>query len=157
MTIVKLSEIKNGLDSIGDEVKAYLDTQTGKVIVVMDDELSAAEDGDELDELDDWQREAVEQAKAIQAGEGSRYLCLPDKFDINEWEMMESFALSVENEEHSDRLQDAIHGSGAFRRFKSCAHHLGLIDDWYKFRDNEYRQKALDWCEAHDIKVDTEA
>ena len=61
---------------------------------------------------------------------------LPDRFEINEWDMMRDFAGSVENEDHSETLLHAIHGKGAFRYFKDRVHDLALADAWHKFRDD---------------------
>ncbi len=61
--------------------------------------------------------------------------------------MMESFAY-----DRDERLVNAIKGSGAFRRFKDMAEEIGLIDDWYEFRDNCYRERAKEWCESHGIE-----
>lgn len=146
---VKLSAIVDALDSIGDETQAYLDRQTGEVIVLMDEELSAAEDDDDPAEYPEWQRKSIEQARAVQADDSGRFVALPDRFEINEWDMMRDFAESVRDEEHSRILLQAIHGRGAFRYFKDRVHDLGLADAWYKFRDGRYRQAALDWCDAN--------
>ena len=31
------------------------------------------------------------------------------------------------------------------------AEDVGLIQEWYEFRDNCYRSRAEDWCRAHDL------
>jgi len=148
----------DGLEMGGDETRAFLDTQTGKVVFLMEEELVAAEDDeDDGTGLAEWERKSIEQAKAVLADEGGRFLDLPDRFDINEWDMMRDFATGLENEGHSEALVNAIHGRGAFRYFKDRIHELGLADAWYKFRDGEYRQTASDWCEAHGLKLDADA
>jgi hypothetical protein len=157
---VKLSAIVDALDMQSDETHAFLDKQTGEVVVLSDEELRAAEDGDDLDDYPEWQRENVERAKAVQAdegGDGGRFLPLPDRFEINEWDMMRDFAAGLENEDHAEALLNAIHGRGAFRYFKDRVHELGLADAWYTFRDGQYRQAALDWCEVHGIEADADA
>ena len=64
---------------------------------------------------------------------------------------MERFCLSVEDEERSDALLDAIKGKGAFRRFKDKVHAFGIADNWYEFRDDALKRLAVDWCEANGI------
>lgn len=157
MPSVKLSAIVEALDMQSDESHAFLDKQTGKVFSLSDEEIRAAEDDDDLSHYSEWQLENIEQAKAVQAdesGDGGRFLSLPDQFDVKEWDMMRDFAASQDNEEHADILLRAIHGKGAFRYFKDRVHELGLADAWYKFRDRQYSQVALDWCKAHGIEVD---
>lgn len=157
---VKLSTIIDALEMPGDEAHAFLDKQTGEVVVLSDEELRAAENDDDPADYPEWQRENIEQAKAVQADEGSdggRFIPLPDRFEIDEWDMMRDFTAGLENEDHAEVLLNAIHGRGAFRYFKDRVHEMGLADAWYKFRDGRYRQAALDWCEAHGIEADAGA
>ena len=156
MPRVKLSDIMDGLESVGDEMRAYLDKQMGNVVFLMDDELVAAEDDEELTDCDQWEQESTEQAKAVLADDGERFLALPDRFDINEWDMMRDFALSLDNEGHSEALLNAIHGRGAFRYFKDRIYELGLADAWHTFREGKYRQIALDWCQDNGIEAEVE-
>ena len=76
-----------------------------------------------------------------------RLIPLPDRFEINEYHMMEAFAY-----DRNERLVRAIQGRGAFRHFKNTAEDIGLIDDWYEFRDNCYKSRAEDWCREHDLE-----
>jgi hypothetical protein len=155
---VKLSAILDALEMQGDETHAFLDRQSGDVVVLTDEELGAAEEEDaDLSDYPDWQREAIEQAKAVQADEGGRFVALPDRFEIDEWEMMRDFALSVEDEAISAALLDAIHGRGAFRYFKDQVRERGLAESWHEFRAGRYRQIASDWCEAHGLELDAGA
>jgi hypothetical protein len=154
---VKLSAIVDAMDMQFDETHALLDKQTGEVIVLSDEELRAAEDGEDAARYPEWQRDNIERAKAVQADDGKRFLELPGRFEINEWDMMRDFALGLDNEAHAEMLLKAIDGKGAFRYFKDRIHELGLADAWYKFRDRQYRQAALDWCEAKGIEVDPDA
>lgn len=157
---VKLSAILELMDMPSEEMQAYLDKQTGEVILFSEEERLAAEEDDDPADYPDWQRKGIEQAKAVRADEdsdGDRFLPLPGRFDINEWDMMQDFATDQENESHAEMLLHAIHGKGAFRYFKDRIHELGLTDAWYKFRDGQYRQIALDWCEAHGIDADVNA
>jgi len=153
---VKLSALLNALEIQFDETHTYVDRQTGEVVVLSDEELRAAEDADDLSDYPEWQRENIEQAKALQTDE-DRFVSLPDRFEINEWEMMRDFALSVEDEAASGALMNAIQGRGAFRYFKDQLHERGLTKSWYAFRDGRYRQIAMDWCEANGLELDTGA
>ncbi len=157
MPRARLSAIVEALEMQGDETHAFLDRQTGEVVVLMDEELGAAEEGADLSDYPDWQREAIEQAKAVGADEGGRFVALPDRFETNEWEMMRDFALGVEDEAVSGALLDAIHGRGAFRYFKDQVRERGLAESWYEFRAGRYRQIALDWCKEQGVEADTSA
>ena len=75
----------------------------------------------------------------------------PDQFEVHEWSIMERFSASVEDERRRDALLDAIHGSGAFRRFKDTICRLGVEDDWYRFRDSAIEEVAIEWLEDEGI------
>lgn len=62
--------------------------------------------------------------------------------------MMERFCYSIKNERKMGALLEAINGRGAFRRFKDKVISLGLDDQWYQYRDECYKQFAMDWCNA---------
>jgi hypothetical protein len=157
MPRARLSAIVEALEMQGDETHAFLDRQTGEVVVLTDEELGAAEEDADPSGYPAWQREAIEQAKAVQADEGGRFVALPDRFETNEWEMMRDFALGVEDETASDALLDAIRGRGAFRYFKDQVRERGLAESWSEFRAGRYRQMALDWCEEQGVEADMSA
>jgi len=76
---------------------------------------------------------------------------LPGKFEIHEWSIMERFARSLTDAAESDELDAALHGRGAFRRFKDAAHRLGIADEWYQFRQTALEEIATEFLEAHGI------
>jgi hypothetical protein len=78
-------------------------------------------------------------------------LRLPTSFEIHEWSIMEDFADSVRLRRVGDELDDALHGSGAFRNFRATLRRHGIESGWSRFFENELRRIAIDWCEKHDI------
>jgi len=77
---------------------------------------------------------------------------LPTKYDLNEYQIMEEFVLSLKDRRASELLYTSIKGKGAFRRFKDTLHRLQLADEWYVYRDAELRQIAIDWCESNQVQ-----
>ena len=73
-------------------------------------------------------------------------------YDINEYEMMEEFADTIEDVRLQNQLYISLNGSGAFRRFKDTCINYDIIDDWYKFRDEKYKDIAINWCQENNIK-----
>jgi hypothetical protein len=150
MTVqVKLQDILEGMDFQSDERSTYLNTTTGEVVFITDEELRAAEENAPLEDFPEWQHDAIRIAGEIL--ETDHYLPLPDRFEINEYRMMERFCLSVDDEDMRDDLCDAIRGRGAFRRFKDRMQAYGMAEDCYRYRDEALREIAMAWCEAHDI------
>ena len=150
---VKLNEIIEGLEFQSDESSSFLDKTTGKVVLISDYEISAAEDGDPIEDFPDWEQDLVRIATEI-VGETGNYIDLPTKFDIDEYSIMEKFCLSLNDSEMSDNLYSSIKGSGAFRRFKDAVHEYDIADDWYKYRNDALKEIAIEWCKEKGIEFD---
>ena len=80
------------------------------------------------------------------------YLELPSSFDINEYEFMRDFCFLVEEEPAKNDLLSAIQGRGAFRRFKDRVACLGMLDEWYQYRNGRHRTIAVEWCEENGVE-----
>ena len=66
---------------------------------------------------------------------------------------MERFIFTVEDDRLSNELEYAIHGRGAFRRFKDLlARHPQVQQAWYDFKDERNEQRMLDWLDYHGIE-----
>ena len=146
---VKLSDLIEGMDFQSDECFSYLNTATGEVVSVTTEELRAVEEDAPLEDFPAWQHEAIRIAGEIL--ETDHYLLLPDRFEINEYRMMERFCLSVDDEDIRDDLCNATRGRGAFRYFKDRMHAYSIAEEWYQYRDAALREIAIAWCEEHGI------
>ena len=104
--------------------------------------------------MPDWQLEAIEDAKRVLDSED--FVQLPDRFEIHEWDIMRRFCDTVDDARVRDALHRAIRGRGAFRYFKDTAHETGVIDDWYRYRDQAMREIAADFLNAEGIPFDPE-
>lgn len=80
------------------------------------------------------------------------YIPFPDQFDIHEYEIMERFCLSLNDENLREAMYSSIKGSGAFRRFKDNIYKFGISDDWYKYKDEAFQEIAKHWCEENNIE-----
>src|SRR6058998_2329851 len=105
---VKLSDLIEGMDFQSDEQSSFLNLTTGEVVSVTDEELRAAENDEPLEDFPDWQHDAVRIARDIV--ETDHYLPLPDRFEMHEYQIMELFCLSIEDEDIRDDLCDVIRG-----------------------------------------------
>jgi hypothetical protein len=154
MKPVKLKDIVDELEIQMDEYKKYLNKATGEIITVSTEELSIAEEseeGDDFSDYPDWQRDSIRDALDI-IENWENYIELPDKWEIDEYRIMEEFCGSIKNDRISDALYSAIRGRGAFRRFKDAIHRYGVEDDWYRFRKEALKNIAMEWCEENGIK-----
>lgn len=63
------------------------------------------------------------------------------------YEDMADFAAGVSDEKASGRLERAIRGRGAFRRFKDELHeeYPELLTIWHRFHDVRAKRRAVEW------------
>jgi len=139
-----------------DEMKAYLNLTTGEIFTITQDDLAESAigiDGDGLEDLVDLDEEFDSEflVKMDKNKDSDEYIQLPSRFDINEYQIMKGFYLSYPDEEIRYVLLDAIHGSGAFGRFKKMVNHFEIQDAWYQYRDRAYKEFAIDWLDSHRI------
>jgi Uncharacterised protein family (UPF0158) len=153
MTIeVKLGVIIEALEMADDSISSYLDVETGEVYSITEEEFDFAEDPKtDVEELPDWQREAVKLARSIQQQEGKRYLALPDKFDVHEWAIMDRFSMTLRNAQIRSDFHNGIRGAGAFRLFKHLLTEYNLWDAWNQFKQAELQNMAIEWCKENGI------
>lgn len=55
---------------------------------------------------------------------------------------MEEFIWTLKGEK-ADKLECAIRGRGAFRRFKDMVDGMGISQQWYDFQAEYYRKLAI--------------
>ena len=132
---VKLSEVIDALEFTNDEIEYYYNPDTGEIFM---SNIGDFEDLDE-DELDELFEKSI---------------MLPTRYDINEYGMMEDFAETIKDVRLQNQLYISLNGSGAFRRFKDTCINFDIINDWYKFRDEKYKELAINWCRENHIEFE---
>lgn len=132
---IKLSEVIDALDFANDEIEYYYNPDTEEVFL---SNIGEFEDlnVDELDELFE------------------KSIMLPTQYDIHEYSIMEDFVETIDDTRLQNQLYIALNGSGAFRRFKDTCINFDVINDWYKFRDERYREIAIAWCKKNNIEFE---
>lgn len=136
---VPLKLIVQGLEMASDQYSQYLDIEEMKIVLLP---------------LNDPSPEDLELGERIKQEYESRYFLLPDPREINDYRIMRNFVYSLNEGDVKDELESALHGKGAFRRFKSAVHYTGMNNIWYSFRDTVYRETALKWCRKHNFSSD---
>jgi hypothetical protein len=136
------------------ELTGYLDTETGEIISMPDSVMRAVEDSDEAAEaLPDWEQELVETAENILGDEKNRFLLIPKRESREGYEIMVAFAETVRGKGLREKLEIALNGKGAFRRFRSVLNdHPAELERWYKFKDDWMREEAIQWLIMNGIE-----
>jgi hypothetical protein len=133
---VKLSEILMGLEFRNSENFVFLNIKSGAVVFVSEDCISGEDEEFDIEYYDS----------------NKDYISLPDNFDIDGYRMMQDFIGIVTDDNIAETLSISINGSGAFRRFKEHLYQFGIQDAWFVYRDNEYKQVAIEWCQDNNVE-----
>jgi hypothetical protein len=147
--IVSIKDVVNEMDVLSDEYSAFLNRHTGELVTLSNEEISAAEEDDNIDEYPEWQQDMILKAKEVINSDD--YLPLPNKFEIHEYHIMEKFCHTIEDDKIRWNLLDKIRGRGAFSRFKNAIQMNGIEEEWYRFRQEELEKIAIDWLEVNQI------
>ena len=136
---VYLREVLDALDAATDSTVFVFSKRRNRVLLFV--EGSLADDLEENITLEDA------------LNDPDRYIPLPREYEIHEYQIMENFVNSLENEDAACELLHAMQGKGAFRRFKEMLSLLSLEDRWYNHREEAYEKIAVEWCVKNGIKV----
>jgi hypothetical protein len=153
MTIAAaLDDLIDALEEQSDTSYAFLDRETGEVIMMSDESLSLSDaEPEAIESLPEWQKE--EAALALRIATTERYLPLPDRADVNEWSIMRNFCEQLPQSKARASLLDAVHGNHPFRRFKDQIANLNLWEPWNQFRRSAFAEILGPWCEQNGITL----
>ncbi|MEL6339534.1 MAG: UPF0158 family protein [Myxococcota bacterium] len=117
------------------EVRCFLSLETGKVLKLPPGDPRLAE-----------VREAIASYAPIET--------IPSRI---QYQWLDEFIRSVEDEVLRERMEAAINGKGAFRRFKDIL--LTLPEErrrWFEFRDHKMRERIGEWVRERGIEPENE-
>jgi hypothetical protein len=169
---VDLEELEMAFEDHGFETSYYLDLQTGDVVAVTAEtrasleeiygELPQNTDFAALDwplltrehGLPEWMADALEDANRVAIGFGVRYIHVPKDEAHDAYGDMEEFVETVSNARLRERLDQAIAGKGAFRRFKdTLLAHDSERTRWFAFKTERLRERMLAWLADEGIEA----
>ncbi|OGQ88253.1 MAG: hypothetical protein A2289_22825 [Deltaproteobacteria bacterium RIFOXYA12_FULL_58_15] len=70
-----------------------------------------------------------------------------------QYQWVDEFAKTIEDETLRSRVEAAINGKGAFRRFKDIL--LTIPDErrrWFEYRDIKMRERIMDWVQENGVQ-----
>ncbi len=167
---IDMRELEDAFDH-QDQIKYYLDLETGEVLMVTDEDRYLMDrmseeywnsETDEIDwaramadgELQDWQKEDLEKLNRIEEGFGTRYIEIPQEDSYAGYNEMVEFIQTVTNPYLQLKLERAIQGKGAFRYFKYVMDEYPKERQlWFAFKNERRRRRALEWLEMEGIEL----
>lgn len=135
---VDLNEIIDALEMLSmtrDFSRSFVNMHTGRIVSLFEGEDFSDVEDEDLE--GDWIPD--------------HYASLPEREELNEYEMMETFCCSITNGKIQEDLLYAIQGKGAFGRFKTAIHCHNVENKWYKFREERLKEIAVEFCERHGL------
>lgn len=137
--LVQLDTIIQGIEMAGDGTDIFLNVQTNELEYINDFVLSIEEKEKITNKIDkNWED----------------YKRLPTMYERNDYGIMERFIWKLPEGEMQDELEYAIRGKGAFRMFKSTIYRYGIEEEWYEYKDNAYREMAIQWCKENELEYE---
>ena len=132
--MVKLQDIVDAMEMADQESDNYLDLENGEIVWISEMAMSLKEQQELSDRLDEH--------GCVQ---------LPSSYDIRDYDILTDFIETLP-EDAQDKLRPQVQGRGAFSRFKNAIIQLEIDQDWYAFKEEMYRKKAIEWCEENEIE-----
>jgi hypothetical protein len=149
---VRLDDIALAIGSDPSEGAWYLDTESGITENVSDSVMDAVLRKIELPlEVPADVRLMWKRAADIVFDEKDRFLKLPGRLDVLEWDIMRRFALSQMDPGVAQDLTASIQGLNAFQAFNSRVRRHGLTAAWQAYRDDILKDVAAEWCAQHGV------
>ncbi|MHB8574349.1 MAG: UPF0158 family protein [Dehalococcoidia bacterium] len=159
-----LDELKSAFDGGSVELRWFLDLRTGLSVLISDEtreeveaveeevaETLGSEDRDEAFatalaaiDLPAWVREVVREMDPLPDDHDAAYIEIPQLESHEGYSDMEAFIETMPDPRLRDRLWDAIHGRGAFRRFNDVLVNFPAERErWFAFSDTRLEARVL--------------
>src|SRR5262249_20259078 len=130
------------MEDASHEHHYFLDTETGEVILVS--------------EYDD-DEESSQRLEAIDEAEPGRYLQVPRAESSDGYEDMQEFIDTVSDKPLQQLLELAIHGKGAFSRFKDVlARDPAEQQRWFAFQMERLNTRVREWLADGGVRSEPE-
>lgn len=133
--MIKLSEIKDALEDANMNSRCYFNKKTNEILWFWNEnqEYSTYHEEDEYN---------------------NDIIFMFDFFTKNDYDIMQDFISTITDDSLKNELYSATRGKGSFNRFRSIIDLNGVTNDWYMFRDNEYKKIAKEWCTNNKIEFE---
>jgi len=139
MPIVSRDQLENSVEWVSSDFldnEAYICLRTGKIYWISGD--PGAIDEEEV-------------PKDIH--DSDKYLPVPNKRDLDLGnQLVFDFALQFLPQRYDD-VRGMFRRKGAYRCFKDFLERQGLLEEWYRFSDEQEEKALAEWCEAEGLEL----
>jgi hypothetical protein len=133
--------------------KEYFDRETGNIINIPRAVMKVAGGDKDQEELDDWEKELLEDAEAVLEDMEDRYLVIPSIESSYFYTAMQSFAEQVQDNNIKSELLKALNSTNPMRQFKNTvSNYMEVQNLWYDYEDNKAKEYVIEWLEKNNIE-----
>jgi Uncharacterised protein family (UPF0158) len=118
------------------ENRAYINIDTGKIILLLEDVEVESDVPDDLDDPD-------------------KYIAVPDKNELNLGSKLVFAFMAAVLPDSYDTVAAFFRKKGAYGRFKGFLESQNMLEQWYAFEESATEQALNRWCREHGIKITT--
>ncbi len=131
MMKIRIEDIVDAIATSAKDTDYFYDLETGDLEMMVDGEVLGNSDIDLSNE--------------------ERYIKLPDRYELDEEDMMTTFAKHADDPAMQAKLLQAISQDDTYKAFRNLVEDLNMFDQWNRFREDVFRQSATEWCEYNGI------
>ena len=128
---IRMEDIITAIATSAKDTEYYYDRETGDLEMTIDGELLGNRD---IDLTDD-----------------SRYIPLPDRYELDDCEMAKDFAEHADDPGMKAALLEAIDKDDSLMVFRETVQDMKVSHHWDHYREGVFRQAAIEWCEFNGI------
>ncbi|MBD3255476.1 MAG: hypothetical protein GF383_10305 [Candidatus Lokiarchaeota archaeon] len=137
-----------------DDYEAYLDAQTGKIIYINPEEEEYDSNSEQEYGEDDPDMLETFQYEENVRNDYSRYLQIPSIEPWIPYNIMKTFVDNIDDPRLQQKLNNAIQGKGAFRRFEDVLFNYPEWEvKWLSYRDKKQSEYVKSWLEEEGFEV----
>ena len=150
--VEEIAMIMDNQDRLGSSY--YLDTETGEIVVIPEELMSALDEGESCEGLPAWELELLPQAKEIFEG-SERYEEIPIRDSHEAFQHMVDFTQRVKDTRLKGKLESALGGRGSFHRFRDALKEYPELEkEWFKFNAARDKEAVKEWLESIGIQME---
>ena len=124
----------------------FVDLTTGEVTFIQSEYMLEDVTPEELSEYREWEQEQIKQYAEHNL---IKIDCVPSH---ESFRVMERFVESRPEREHKS-LYVALVKRHPFREFRAKVERMGLLQEWYDFKNSAEETMAQEWLEEHDLEI----
>ncbi|MFQ5982111.1 MAG: UPF0158 family protein [Woeseiaceae bacterium] len=140
MPIVSRTELELALQWVSSDFfdnEAYICLRTGKIYWIGGDPGAVDEQEEVPEDIDN----------------SDKYLPVPDKRELDLGkQLVFDFARQFLPQSYDD-VRDMFRRKGAYRRFKNFLERRELLEEWYRYSEEQEAKALAEWCEAEGLEL----